>query len=428
MRNALTASAVLPDHPSSAQVVDLRARLKACSVEERNAWSALQAYLEHTLHLHSDECHIDMDAHGTRLCARTPAGSSEQRLAHDAQLPSSLELLARRLWPTTTTVLSHRGWFLIQLADSEYLFQIDHLRSSGGSRYTLRRLYDTQDPLPQLDKLITLPGQAGQLRSRLDKSHGMMLLADENRINRVRSTRAIAQSMTQPERRILLSETTCHPVVAGTTQVTLPLVSQANHFEAWRQACDMSQDVIIALETDHDASRLAGLSMQGTQVVQGVAARTAGKALAQLIASGVRPEALARTLTCVVVQRQIELPCEHCKSPSCVDETLIDWVSTHSAVKADDIRHWLAERLSDNFVQTEGCAVCHDTGVGNVTTLIECIDMNEDVLDALCDGDVRYAIDCVSGLSQTAASLVQLARSGSVTVTHAMQQMALLGD
>ena len=427
MRNALSASAVLPDYPSSAEVVDLRARLKACSVEERHAWSALQTYLEHTLHLHSDECHIDLDAHGVRLTARTPGGFTEQRLPHDALMSSALELLARRLWPATTTAISHRGWFLIHLADSEYLFQIDHLHSSGGSRYTLRRLYDRQDPLPQLDQIMALPGQAAQLRSRLDKNHGMILLADENRICRVRSARAIAQNMTRPERRILLSETTCHPVVAGTTQITLPYVSQTEHLEAWRQACDMSHDVIIALETDHDPFRLARLSMQGTLVIQGVAAGTASQALAQLIACGVRPEALARTLTCVVVQRQIELACEHCKSPCTVDENLIDWVSKHSAVKADDIRHWLAERLSDNFVHAAGCAACHDTGISDVTTMIECVDLTEDVLDALCDGDVRYAIDCVCGLSQQAANLVKLARRGTVTVDHAMQQMVLLG-
>ena len=427
MRNALTASAVLPGHPPSAQVLDLGARLKACSVEERNAWSALTTYLEHTLHLHSDECHIDLDSLGMRLCARTSAGFSEQRLEHDAPLQSSLQLLTKRLWPEPANAISQRGWFVIQIIDSEYLYQIDYLRSSGGSRYTLRRLYNRHDPLPQLEQLMMLPGQAMQLRQRLDKSQGMILLADENRINRVRSARAIAQSMTQPERRILMSETTCHPVVAGTTQVTLPLVRQTKHLEAWRQACDMSHNVIIALETDHDPYRLTRLSMQGTLVIQGVAASTAAKALAQMIASGVRPEALARTLTSVVVQRQIELACPHCSSPCPTDEILVDWVSTYSSVKADNIRLWLADRLSDNFVQAAGCAICHDTGVGGVSTLIECTDMNEDILDALCDGDVRYAIDCVSRLSQQEATLVELARLGKVTTEHAMRQMTLLG-
>ena len=128
----------------------------------------------------------------------------------------------------------------------------------------------------------------------------------------------------------MMSETTCHPLIPGITQITLPLDATTEHYQAWRQACDTSYDVIIALETDHEPSRLTRLASENTLVVQGVCAGSASGALGQLLASGVRPEAIARSLKGIIVQYPVPLICQHCKTAVPVDDELNEWIGAVS--------------------------------------------------------------------------------------------------
>lgn len=428
MFNALKASAVLPHYPQQTSVVDLRTRLHACAVDERGAWSALQHQLEEMLDLHSHEIHVEVDDQYLILRINTLDGFVETRLLPDDPLRDAIRQLDRQLWPDSTQPLVYRAWFLIGLYEHDYLFQVDYVTTSAGSTHTMRRLYDVRNPLPQLEQLITLPDQAMQLRKLVHLPQGLILLADADRISRVRTARALAQCLTGPQRRILLSETTCHPLVPGTTQITLPLDAKEEHHKAWRQACDMSYDVIIALEIDHAPSTLTRLASEKCFVIQGACASRASQALAQLIASGTRPEAIARVLTHVIVQHQVALACEQCRCPSPLDDKLNQWVTEQAPVRPGAINDWLTQRLSDNFVQAQGCEQCNDTGVEKVILVCECVEMTREIADALYDGDVFYAMECLDRSDGFSTQLLKLARAGTICIEHAFASLEQRND
>lgn len=420
MHHALVASATLPKHLLRPRIVDLRTRLRDCSIDDQAAWSALQIQLERTLDHHSHELYLDRDAECIRLQITSTNGFIGNRLLKADPLYDALSLLQRELWPDRSQALSQRSWFLISLYKRDYIFQIDYIRTSSGSTFTLRRLYDTKNPLPQLEELIGLPAQAARARQRLQRPHGLILLADIDRCSRVRTARALAQCLTGPDRRILLSETTCHPLVPGITQITVPLEAQEEHQQAWLQACNLSHDVIIALEIDHAPVRLTRLASENRLVIQGLAANSASHALTQLIASGTRPEAIARALTSVLVQHQIAVACEKCKCPTPLDDKLNNWISQQNPVKPGAIQDWLDDRLTDNFVGAGGCDACNHTGVEKIILSLDCVDVPAEVQDALCDGDVRYAVEYFDRKNAFPEQLVRLARMGVITIQHAI--------
>lgn len=426
MSNALASHAALRHHPADTRIVDLRTQLRLCAVDDRSAWAALQTHLQESLNQHSHELHIEHEPSGLKLRIKSLSGFSECRLGCDDFLHRALQLLQQHVWPIEQQSLGNRAWFIINLEQHSYLWQLDQLMTSGGSTYTFRCLYDIQNPLPQLDQLIDQPEQARQLRQQLDRMKGLVLLADTDRISRVKMARAMAQSVASPKSRILLSETSCHPLVPGTTQIPLPLHAQLEHHQAWKQACDMSHDVIITLAIDHEPVRLVQLAAEGCLVVQGVGANNASQALAQLIANGVRPEAVSRVLSSVVVQHRIALACEACRCPTEIDETANDWLELQNPLGSGNIQTWLADRMSDNFVQANGCTACHHTGVSRVALSIDCLDVGHDIQDALCDGDVRYAMQALATLESHARYLALLARSGTVTLMHALEQLGRL--
>ncbi|MFK7993437.1 MAG: ATPase, T2SS/T4P/T4SS family [Granulosicoccus sp.] len=423
MHNALAASAVLPHHETQSGVVDLRSRLHVCSLDERQAWEALQNELLQALQLHSHEMHIDCETECLKIRTNTLSGSIETRLAADNRLIQALRLLEQQPWSNNAKAIHGRAWFLTRLQERDHFYQLDHIQSSSGSAYTLRLLYDAQNPLPQLDQLFTLRGQSNCLRERLNQTDGLILLADVDRVRRVRTARAIAQYMTSPNRRILLSETTCHPLVPGINQLTLPLEANSEHHLAWQQACNMSYDLIIALEITHDPVSLTRLATENCKVVQGVCANNASKALAQLLATGTRPEAVARALTSIIIQHPVALACERCKRSANISHELNNWIARKNPMQPDAINEWLHERLSDSFVQTEGCDQCNQTGVGQVILIAECVDLSRDIQDALYDGDIRYAIDNLVSSDQLPSQLIKLSRNGKITIDQAINRL-----
>ncbi len=420
MRNALTATAVHPTHPQQAGVIDLRGRLRACHVDERAAWFSLQEQLELALQQHAHELHFDEEPSCIRYRIRSTFATTEHQLPLDNPLRTALALLGKQVWPNDADELSHRAWFLIKVAEQDLLFQSDHVKTSGGTAITLRPLYDIKNPLPQLEKIFALPGQANIVRENVQRHKGLILLADTDRTRRVRTARAISQCLTGPDQRILLSETNCHPLVPGVTQIALPVHASEEQKLAWQQACDMSYDVMIALESNHDVAQHAH---QKSLVIQGVCTNTPGLALTQLIANGARPESVARSLNSIFTQHGIGLACQYCKCPTIPDERLERWMHRHSPVQSGAISDWLADRLTDNFVQTPGCASCHDTGVGAVTTLVDSIKITADIQEALFDADVRFATHALDQQAGVENQIIALARIGKISFLHAVQYL-----
>ncbi len=425
MRNALTATAVHSTHPQHSGVVDLRGRLRACHVDERAAWFSLQEHLELALQQHAHELHFDEEPSCIRYRIRSTFTTTEHRLPLDDSLSKALVLLANQLWPEEAGELSHRAWFLIKTAKQDLLFQSDHIKTSGGTAITLRPLHDIKNPLPQLEHIFSLPGHALTVRENVRQTKGLILLADTDRTRRVRTARAIAQCLTAPDQRILLAETNYHPLVPGVTQIALPIHASKKQKLAWRQACDMSYDVMIALESDHDVAQLNQHAHQKNLVIQGVCTDTPSLALTQLIANGARPESLARSLKIILTQHCIALACEDCKCPTNPDERLERLMNQHSPLKSGAIGDWLADRLSDNFVQTLGCASCHDTGVGAVTTLVDSIKITVDIQEALFDGDVRFATNALDQQARVEKQIIALARNGTISFLHAVHHLEL---
>lgn len=424
MHNVLSASAAFPYLQPTANVVDLRTRLSACAIDERQAWEALHSQLSQSLRVHSVEIHIDCETDGLRMRTITPDGGTELRLSIADDLLKALQLLENPSSTGKNNSTCGRNWFLIKLEERDHLYQLDHVQSSSGHSYTLRRLYDAQNPLPQLDQLLKFQNQSNHLRKRLKQANGLILLADVDRVRRVRTARALAQCMTSPTVRILLSETECHPLIAGTNQIIISQETHRAQQQAWQQACDMSYDIIFALEITHDPVRLTRLATENCLVVQGTCASSASKALTQLLASGTRPEAIAQALTSIVVQHEVAMACERCKCPATISHEINEWIGQQSPVRPGEIQNWLTERLSDNFVQAEGCEYCDDTGISGIVLITECFDLTPDILDALNDGDLRYALESLHKEDQFPSQLIRLARKGDITVDHAIHLLA----
>lgn len=407
----------------SSQVVDLCKVGDQCPAADRHCWQALQLLLDDANRQYADEVHIEPDQDCWRLRMRSPFEFTESRVQGTDKYKQSMELLQSHLWNSPERQTARRCWFHFTVCDVPRLVQLDVVPTSRGDTYMIRLLHELTAPPARLDQLSLSAKQRSLLRSLINLNSGLVLLSSDIRDARTQTARAIAQELVAPDKKIVCAESPCHPLLPRTTQLSMDLPATAEQTSAWIAACQMVPNAIVACQTleDDTARQLVRFASESTVVLQSVDAVDAANAVDRLLSMGIRSEAIARSLSAIVIQRRARSVCAHCKVQQTPDDAGNTWLAYNSPIVEGNIKDWLNHRISSNFSQGNGCSQCRNSGCGSPMDIFDIITLSDEIKDALYDGDVRYALYLLRQNSSLENRLLKLAREGNISLTEAMR-------
>lgn len=423
MAQPLYAPAYTFPDANASQVVDLCNVSDKCTLAERHSWQALQLLLDDANRQYADEVHIEPDQDCWRLRMRSPFEFTETRVQGTDKYKLSMELLTSYLWKNRPNNTARRCWFHFNVCDIPRLVQFDVVPTSRGDTYMIRLLHELTTPPARLDQLSFSRNQRSQLRSLINSNSGLLLLASDVRDARTQTARAIAQELVAPDKKIVCAESPCHPLLSRTTQLSMDFPASPEQTISWIAACQMVPNAIVACQAleDDTARQLVRFATENTLVMQSVEATNAANAMDRLLSMGTRSEAIARSLSAIVIQRRVRSVCDHCKITQAPDDAGNTWLAYHSPIVEGNIKDWLNHRITSNFSHGEGCSFCRNSGCGAPMDIFDIVTPSDEITDALYDGDVRYALYLLRQNTSLENRLLKLAREGEISLTEAMR-------
>jgi type II secretory ATPase GspE/PulE/Tfp pilus assembly ATPase PilB-like protein len=419
-RSSTAAVSLHPDHASE-HPVDLCRVLEECEESEKVAWELLRQTIEDACQQYAHEIHIEPDEGCWRLRFRSPFDFTEIRVENISDYESSLELLESQLWGTPQTELPRRGWFGFTAQSTEQLLQLDVVHSARGKTHLITFLQPLRTPPPTLDELAMTRAQRTQIRSFLHQSSGLTLIASDVAHARARTARAFAQELVAPDKKIVCVDSQSHPLLPRTTQLAMDTPPTNAQVQSWTAMCQLGCDAVVACQTLDDGLTpdLIRLATEQTYVVQSARVKNVADAIAKLLALGIRCEAIARTLSAVVVLRQAQCVCQYCRQNQVPDDVGTNWLAKYSPIKPSNINDWLRHRMRSSFSHGEGCNRCGNTGIGNTLEIYDIIPVDDAVKDAFYDSDIRYALSLLESQTTLPGQLLKLAQEGIITLAEA---------
>lgn len=409
-----------PDHASE-HPVDLCHVFEACEHSDKVAWELLRQTIDDARRQHAHEIHIEPDEDCWRLRYRSPFDFTEVRVENIAEYQGSLSLLESQLWDSEQTDLPRRGWFGFIVQSTEQLLQLDVVPSARGKTHLITFLQPLKTPPPTLNELAMSRSQQTQIRSFLQQPSGMTLIASDIAHARARTARAFAQELVAPDKKIVCVDSPGHPLLPRTTQLAMDTPPTDTQVQNWTAMCQLGCDAIIACQTldDELTPDLIRLATEQTYVVQSARVKTIADAMTKLLALGIRCEAIARTLSAVVVLRQAQCICQYCRQGQVPDNVGTTWLARYSPIKPSNINDWLRHRMRSSFSHGQGCNRCSNTGIGNTLEVYDIVPIDDAVRDALYDSDVRYALSLLHSQTTLPGQLLKLAQEGIISLTEA---------
>ncbi len=418
----VSAYAQTPD----AHTIDLCTVAHVCPADEQERWLQLHSLLENAEREHATEIHLEPDHDCWRLRLRGPFSFNESRLDQTHIYRDCLNLLCSYLWgnavhESNQHASARRGWFGFTVSSIPRLLQLDVVPSSRGRTYLITLLHAFKSPPPQLDELALNRNQLKQLRELLSAPAGLIVLASDLSQGRAQTARAMAQTLVAPDKKVVCADCPGHPFLPRTSQLAMDRPVSEQQRQSWMALCRMGADAIVACQSldDDIAKNLTQYAAEDTLVVQGVGVTNAADAVDRLLSMGVRAEAIARTLSAIVVQRRVQCLCTYCREAQVPDDRDTTWLARYSPIRGNNINDWLRHRMRSSFSGVVGCERCQFTGYETTRDVFDIVTLSNDTIDALYDADIRYALSLLREQDAMAAQVLKLAQEGIITVSEA---------
>ncbi len=419
-----------PAPVANASPVNLTSVMNVCSADEREHWDTLSTVLHEAERKGAYEIHLEPELDFLRLRLRSPFDFTETRVESHESYLQALDLLERCIWDDDDNQMARRGWFTFTMSTTPTLFQFDVVPSTMGSTFLLTLLEDSQQLPARLEDIGLSRVQMTKLQEAMARKSGLIIVASELSRARIRTSRAIAQTLVAPDMKVIMSDTPMHPAIPRTTQLGMDFPATDLQSNTWSAMCRLGADAIVATQTLEDgaARELMSYASEQTLVVQSLRASTVVDCLSHLLGLGIRSETLALTLSAIVIQHSVQCLCPYCRTGAAPDDEGTAWLAKYSPIQAGNVNDWLRHRMRSSFSEATGCDKCDDSGYGNSLDVFDVFTFSNEVKDALYDADYRYAFSQIREQHSLGRNLLKLAQEGIISLSEAIRITRLDAD
>lgn len=280
----------------------------------------------------------------------------------------------------TMNQIPQDGRFKLKLAKKEVDFRVSLLPTTFGQKIVMRVL-DKSNLSVGLDGLGVSAKALKQLNQAIKKPFGMVLVTGPTGSGKSTTLYSILNELNTVERNIITVEDPVEYLVDGLTQIQTHSEIGLTFAEGLRAMLRQSPDVVMVGEIrDGETADIAiKASLTGQLVFSTLHTNDAAGALTRLVDMGVEPFLVASSLVLVSAQRLCRKICPHCK----------EVVTLPDEVKAEIFK---INSQEVEFYQGKGCDRCRQTGCLGRTSIVEILEVNDDVRNMLIEGESSDAI------------------------------------
>lgn len=289
--------------------------------------------------------------------------------------------------------------------------RVSTLPTSGGERLVLRFL--DQSRVHRLSGAGFSLAALQTLRRTVTRPSGLVIITGPTGSGKTSTLYAMIAEINRSTVNIITVENPVEYRIAGISQVDVNEKAGRSFAAALRSILRQDPDVVLIGEIrDRETAEIAAAAaLTGHLVLSTLHTNDALTAIPRLLNLGVEPSILADSLAAVAAQRLCRILCPHCKQPT------TEPLTRQEQMFFDITRNRPAHR-------PVGCKMCDFTGYRGRLPVVDIVEMNKGLRDAVAQGECRLSVleDLrKGGLKSLAASGAQRVISGDTTVAEVME-------
>lgn len=260
--------------------------------------------------------------------------------------------------------------------------RVSTLPALHGEKVVIRILTRAEGVSP-LDDVGLEPAQLAAVRRALAVPQGLVLITGPTGSGKTTTLySAIHETMT-PEKNVITLEDPVEVQLPGITQVQINPKAGLTFEAGLRSVLRQDPDVVLVGEIrDAQTAELAlKAALTGHLVLATLHTSSAVGALTRLVDMGVAPFLVASSLTAVVAQRLVRVPCTSCAAPYAPDE---DTLSLLGLARED--------LVDATPVRGTGCPECGQTGYRGRTAVYEVLEVDAALRSVLLGTPTEAAV------------------------------------
>jgi len=406
-------------------VLDVGAIEATAAKPQRGAWRYLTSIFEQAARQHCHQFSVEPDATLWRIRYRCVHGFDETVLSDPSELVWALDALQIQLWGEDFHSLINR---------TARFTWVSHPFNQAVSLRVIQTVngdllqFDTEPMLPVpplLDELHLRTTQLNDIRARLARRRGMMLITSSNPHKLDDTLLAFNQAMISPERKLLSISERHRYSLPRTTQIGLADIPAEQTTATWENALDSYHDTVLinACIPEQFHERLANASDQGTFVIQTQIVTRAADSLDMLNACVIRRAPLHRSVTSVINHFGVNRLCTECASKTTLNDDEIRWLEHIRTPVTENVISWLADGNTEQFMQATGCDACSGSGKSTPLSVFDIIHRDEQTYQFPTGGNQSLG-DKSKPLPQ---QLMSMAKAGSISLSEVIRVLELAG-
>jgi type IV pilus assembly protein PilB len=292
--------------------------------------------------------------------------------------------------------------------------RVSTLPSMHGEKVVIRLLARGEGVLP-LSRVGFTERQLDAILETLVTPQGLVLITGPTGSGKTSTLYSAVSQMRTPDRNIVTLEDPVEVQLRGITQVQTNERAGLTFAAGLRSILRQDPDVILVGEIrDTETAELAlRASLTGHMVFSTLHTNDASAAVTRLVDMGVEPFLIASSLTLVVAQRLVRVPCEHCAAPYQPSPRTLQLLG----LSVEDIEH-------AHVVRGRGCEQCGQTGYLGRTAIFEVLPIDTGLRAVLTARPTESAIRAAAratGVASMRSDGVARALRGETTLEEVLR-------
>jgi type IV pilus assembly protein PilB len=292
--------------------------------------------------------------------------------------------------------------------------RVSTLPSMHGEKVVIRLLSRGEGVLP-LSRVGFTERQLEAILDSLVKPQGLVLITGPTGSGKTSTLYSAVSQMRTPDRNIVTLEDPVEVQLRGITQVQTNERAGLTFAAGLRSVLRQDPDVILVGEIrDGETAELAlRASLTGHVVFSTLHTNDASAAVTRLVDMGVEPFLIASSLTLVVAQRLVRVPCSRCAAPYTPSPRTLQLLGlTHE------------DLAGAHVVRGRGCDDCGQTGYVGRTAIFEVLPVDAAMRAVLTTRPTETAIRAAaraSGISSLRGDGIARALRGDTTLEEVLR-------
>ncbi|HZX95636.1 MAG TPA: ATPase, T2SS/T4P/T4SS family [Myxococcales bacterium] len=325
-----------------------------------------------------------------------PAGSSLKGITARVKVLAGLDITERRL--------PQDGRIGIAAGKREIDLRVSTLPASRGEKIALRIL-EAGASMRRLEEIFFEPAVLAALRKALNRPYGAILVCGPTGSGKTSSLYAVLneRKVTRPDTNIIMVEDPIEYRLGGVTQVQVNAAVGLGFAQVLRSMLRQDPDVIVVGEMrDHETAQLAlEAAMTGHLLFSSLHANNAAAAIQRLENLGCSRALIAQSIALVLVQRLVRKLCSACRKLDPPNRALLESLASRGIVRP-------GEQMLPRAV---GCDACAGTGYVGRAVVVEALQINDAVREAVAAGKPLSEVQQIARESRALLPFVDYARA-----------------